>query len=221
LEFILKKFRHQFPGSEDISKNASQAGQDLWVISMLNGCIGGQYLEIGCNVPEYTNNTWLLENAFTWTGVSLDVLPHAVDQFNAQRANVAVLADACYVDYADLLRQAGIDAAVIDYLSMDCDPPDVTFKALQQIFNTSGREFKLITFEHDSYLAGNDIRDQSREYLRQQGFELVVSNVSVAGYGAFEDWWANPKYIDPALIAKFKMDDPEAIQDWETVVFID
>ena len=211
--------KNAFAGSEDIDKNGSQAGQDLFVIQMLDGKENGTYLEIGCNVPEYTNNTWLLENAFTWRGVSLDILPHAVNHFNAERANPAVVADACYVDYDDLLKQAGIEDEVIDYLSMDCDPPNITFQALQQVMNTSNRQYRVITFEHDSYLAGNDIRDQSREYLTSLGYELVISNVSVEGYGAFEDWWVDPGLVDADIINKLRNNDAEQAKLWRDVVF--
>ena len=213
--------KHKFPGSEDIDRNGSQAGQDLFVIQMLDGKENGSYLEIGCNVPEYTNNTWLLENGFTWRGVSLDILPHAVNQFNAERANPAVLADACYVDYNDLLNQADINDEIIDYLSMDCDPPNITFQALQQIFNTSRRRYRVITFEHDSYLAGNDIRDQSREYLTNHGYELVISNVSVEGYGAFEDWWVDPNLVDKDIINTLRNNDLNQAKLWRDTIMAD
>ena len=211
--------KHKFPGSEDIDRNGSQAGQDLFVIQMLEGKENGTYLEIGCNVPEYTNNTWLLERGFTWRGVSLDILPHAVNQLNAERANPAVVADACYVDYDDLLNQAGIEDEIVDYLSMDCDPPNITFQAVQQVMTTSNRRYRVITFEHDSYLAGPDIRDQSREYLHSLGYELVASNISVEGYGAFEDWWVDPNLVDSELINKFRNYDAEDAKLWRDIVF--
>lgn len=210
--------KHEFPGGGDIDRNGSQAGQDLFVIQILDGKEQGTYLEIGCNVPEYTNNTWLLENGFTWRGVSLDILPHAVNQFNAERSNPAVVADACYVDYDDLLRQADINEDIIDYLSMDCDPPNITFQALKQVMNTSKRQYRVITFEHDNYLAGSDIRDQSRDYLTGLGYELVASNISVEGYGAFEDWWVKPELVDAAIVAKLRNNGAED-KLWSDIVF--
>jgi hypothetical protein len=222
------KLKHDFPGSDqlpdnvsDPGANGSQAGQDLWVLQMLNGLIGGTYVEIGCNVPQYTNNTWILEMYHTWTGVSLDTLPHVVDHFNNVRNNPAVVADACYVDYNDLLNQAELPADIIDYLSVDCEPPATTLKALKQVLSTSGRRFRCITFEHDSYAAGTEIRDQSREYLQSQGYELVVSNVSVEGvHQSFEDWWADPQLVDAAILDKLKNADPEAVKNWRQAVFI-
>jgi hypothetical protein len=50
----------------------SQAGQELFVIAMTQGRRNGTWLEIGCGDPIRSNNTYLLEKRFGWTGVSID-----------------------------------------------------------------------------------------------------------------------------------------------------
>ena len=54
------------------SNTCSQAGQDLFVVAMLQGKTNGTFLEIGCTHPISGNNTWLLEKFFNFTGDSID-----------------------------------------------------------------------------------------------------------------------------------------------------
>lgn len=54
------------------NQSRSQAGQDLFVIAMLQGQRGGTWLEFGAGHPMRSSNTYLLEKRFGWSGVSLD-----------------------------------------------------------------------------------------------------------------------------------------------------
>ena len=51
----------------------SQAGQELFVIAMTQGRQHGTWLEIGCGDPIRSNNTYLLEKRFGWSGISIDM----------------------------------------------------------------------------------------------------------------------------------------------------
>ena len=55
-----------------IAQSKSQAGQDLFVVAMLQGKTNGTFLEIGGGDPIDCNNTWLLEHFFNFTGDSID-----------------------------------------------------------------------------------------------------------------------------------------------------
>ena len=55
-----------------IAQSKSQAGQDLFVVGMLQGKRNGTFLEIGSGHPIYISNTWLLERFFNFTGDSID-----------------------------------------------------------------------------------------------------------------------------------------------------
>jgi hypothetical protein len=70
-------------------------------------------------------------------------------------------------------------------------------------------------------LAGNDIRDQSREYLINHGYELVISNVSVEGYGAFEDWWVDPNLVDKDIINTLRNNDLNQAKLWRDTIMAD
>lgn len=214
---LINRLRYRFPDAENVARNYSQAGQDLFVLSMLNGLRNGTYVEIGSATPEELSNTALLERHFDWRGVGVEIVPKFVEEYNAQRSNKTTLSDATNTDYVKLLREAGIEGNVIDYLSCDCEPPSVTFAALKQVLEQD-LTFALITFEHDAYNAGTAIRDQSREYLRGKGYELVVSNISAWPGAVFEDWWAHPDLVDPAFVELFKAnDDREKL--WEHYIY--
>lgn len=63
-----------YPHSQWLFNQAkSQAGQELFVIAMTQGCRHGTWLEIGCGDPIRSNNTYLLEKRFGWTGISIDM----------------------------------------------------------------------------------------------------------------------------------------------------
>jgi hypothetical protein len=55
----LDALNNPFPGVEKIKRNFSQAYQDLFVLTMLQGKRSGKYLEVGANHPVEFNNTFL------------------------------------------------------------------------------------------------------------------------------------------------------------------
>jgi hypothetical protein len=197
--------KHTFPGSDSFEKNYSQVGQDLLVLGLLNGKRNGLYLEIGIQFPEYISNTVLLERSFDWRGVSVDIVPQYVDDFKAVRKNHAEVHDARTVDYVELLHRAGITETDLDYASVDCEPPSNTLAALLQLPLDTHR-FAVITFEHDIYSTNDTkVRTQSRNYLKSQGYELLISDISAEGtHMPFEDWWVHPELIPVEVRDRFR-----------------
>ena len=190
--------RNQFPGSTSLTQNYSQADQDIFVLSMLNGKRNGTYLEIGCNDSFENNNSALLETAFGWRGISIDSYKPWIDAWC--RNNPVELADGLVVDFLDLLHRHDVYKNTMDYLSLDCDPPDITFAILKRIPFEYVR-FAVITFEHDCHAHGPEIKNLSRAYLESYGYKLVVSNVSDWGISRdYEDWWVHPELVDSDLI---------------------
>jgi hypothetical protein len=93
----------------------------------LNGITRGTYLEIGCNDPITINNTYLLEKVFDWNGFSIDIVPEYVDRFRKVRNNPVDLKDALLIDWKFEPN------TIIDYLSIDTDPPTITLAALKHL----------------------------------------------------------------------------------------
>jgi len=196
-EHLKYKFRDSFK----INENYSQCYQDMFVLTMLNGKTNGKFLEIGCADPYFGNNTALLEKTFNWTGVSIDIDQHLIDEFTPARPRSnAICADATKLDYNTVL----ISTLDYDYLQLDCDPPMITYNTLLKIpFNS--HKFAVITFEHDKY-ADEDalIQEKSQKYLQSLGYELVVNNIAPDNHNSYEDWYVHPDLVDRKIIDKMK-----------------
>jgi len=187
-------FALNFKNLERINTNYAQALQDMFVLAVLDGKEKGTYLEIGSNQPMYNNNTFLLEQ-FDWRGVSVELEASYNNEFNLVRKNPAMTEDAteCHYDY--LLSTYGI-GRVVDYLQVDCEPAEVTFKALQKV-PFDKYTFRVITYEHDYYQDPEEkYRELSREYLADLGYELIIGNVGTDLNNSFEDWYVHPDYVD-------------------------
>lgn len=67
------EFKHKVDGFDPAMRSRSQAGQDLFVIAMLEGRRCGTYLEIGCFHPTVHSNTFNLERFYDFSGDSIDI----------------------------------------------------------------------------------------------------------------------------------------------------
>jgi hypothetical protein len=170
----------------------SQAGQDKFVMSLINDNTKHFFLDVGCHLPRHLNNTLLLEEN-GWKGLSIDILDFH-QEWESQRNTKFVRADALTLDYNSLLNAIGLPM-LIDYLNVDIEGEGLRFQALKQVF-TSGREFKIITIEHDRYrgYTESEVKPQ-RDFLIDRGYECICEDVCASG-NPFEDWWVNPKYLD-------------------------
>lgn len=97
----------------------------------------------------------------------------------------------------------------IDYLQVDLHPSIASLDILDHVLPT--HRFSVITFEHDAWDHSPDsarVRELSRQRLRDQGYDLIISDATVPpGHGTgignepinFEDWWADPEVIDSRI----------------------
>lgn len=200
-----KSLKFKFPSSEDVQTNYSESYQDLFILSILNGKRKGTYLEIGAGHPFYGNNTALLEKDFEWSGISLDFDKGFIEQYQEKRSNIALLRDATKVDYIELLESLEYGTE-IDYLQIDCDPPEVSYDILSKI-PFEKLKFAVITFEHDCYAAGDVIKEKSRKLLKSFGYKLIFDEVSFDGKNSYEDWWVHPKLVDMERFNELKIVD--------------
>jgi len=195
--------RYQFPGSENIEKNYSQAFQDMFILSLINGKRNGLYLEIGAQEPFYQNNTALLETEFGWKGISVEIDEKLCNMFAEQRQNKIVCQDATTIDYVQLLSEY-TDQTDFDYLQVDCEPSKTTFEVLISIPFEKYR-FAIITYEHDHYVdMTGSYREKSRRFLKSMGYEICVNDISPNDESPFEDWWYHPDLIDPGMLKIMK-----------------
>jgi hypothetical protein len=180
--------------------------QDMFVLSILNGKKNGVYVEIGADKPRVINNSYLLESQYDWTGVSFEIESDKVEYFNTIRKNQCVCADATKFDYKNLFDERKYPKQ-IDYLQLDCDPPQITLECLKKLPLEDYR-FSVITFETDLYAGGQEVQKEHWEILSSLGYQRVVKNVKNEG-NPYEDWWIDPLVIDEDMWKQFSNENVE------------
>jgi hypothetical protein len=194
------KLRYKFPGAETIETNYSEAYQDMFVLTMLKGKREGTFIEVGAGRPFYGNNTALLEKQFGWRGISIDIDDR---QVSVERKTPFLIKNALEIDYSKIIRELNL-GPVVDYLQLDCDPPEITFEILKRI-PFDEYKFKVITYEHDYYNTDKkELREESRRYLESKGYELVVNDIAPDEWRNYEDWYVYPDYIDRDILVIMK-----------------
>lgn len=198
-----KNLKYKFNNFEKINRNYSEAFQDFFVLTLLNGKENGTYLEIGSGYPFYGNNTYLLESKFNWRGISIDINSESSERYFRDRENISFCIDAKDVDYINILKDSNMPKC-IDYLQVDCEPASVTYEVLNKI-PFDKYKFAVITYEHDYYLdETKTYKDKSRDFFLSKGYELVLSNISINGTQDFEDWYVHPELIEKEIVNKIK-----------------
>lgn len=194
-----------------LPQSYSQMHQDLFVLAMLNGKTNGTYLEIGAHLPDDVNNTFVLEKFYNWRGISVELNPTWRIYWQTIRKNLLVVDNAINLDYDKLLTQHNF-GPLIDYLSVDIDPPEGTFQALKKIPHDKFR-FNIITFEHAALMPeGVEVRDKSRDLLSNLGYELFIADVSNEDLHErgklypVEDWWINTTNMNTSAYNALKVD---------------
>lgn len=175
----------------------SQVGQDLFVATMLQEKYNGYYVEIGACHPVWNSNTYMLETGYGWKGLAVEWQAHQVEEINKVRTNLCIHADATIYDYESEMDRLNFPQR-IDYLSVDIEPPTATFAALRHIIGSSSRRFSVVTFEHDAYGSGKQVKLDSREFMSQAGYRLLVPSISSHSL-EFEDWYVDDQAVGSVL----------------------
>jgi SAM-dependent methyltransferase len=154
----------------------AQNKQDLIVLKYLENKKNGYFLDIGCGYPLTINNTYLLEKKFDWEGISIDI--HDYKEPDGQtwydlRRTKQILANALDIDYLEILKENNAPK-VIDFLTMDLEPPDLTLECLFKI-PFDKYSFNLILFEIDDEREPNfqKRKKESRSYLKENGYKFL------------------------------------------------
>ena len=198
------RFKFKFKGLKSIKKNYSQAYQDMFTLSILQGKENGTYLEIGSADPYYGSNTALLEE-FKWKGVSVEIEKSLTDKFKAERSNEVICSDATTLDYDEILSRISDENNVVDYLQLDCDPPEITYQVTKMI-PFDKYKFRVITFEHDRWYSGDHIYNESRKFFTDLGYVRLVPNIAPDNRQDYEDWYVHPDLVDNKTMKKMKVE---------------
>lgn len=157
----------------------SQLSQDIKVDEILKGKTDGFFLDIGACYHNNMSNSEFFEISRNWRGVAVELQESYREGWEKHRPKSYFhCEDATTVDYQKLLDSQNAPK-IIDYLSIDVDPPTtLSLEALYKVFETDYL-FNVITFECDY---GGDVecnferpgtRDESREFLRSKGFIMI------------------------------------------------
>jgi hypothetical protein len=169
----------------------SQIGQDQFVSNYLNFLKSGFYLEIGAHSPVSINNTYFLENSLGWSGISIEYNHGYSSSWQQTRKNFIIFTDAFNIDYEKLLTHQNAPQK-INYLSLDLDEDVKPCHEWLKIFPFDKYSFDIITIEHDFYCGRfPEHRQKQRDFLSNQDYELVYSDVTLEGHGSVEDWWVH------------------------------
>lgn len=176
----------------------SHIGQDKWVCETLNFIKQGTWVDVGCYHPVSMNNTYAMESQLGWKGLSIDIDQKAIEAWkhSGRNLDLVILADALTLDYEKLFLSAKLPS-VIDYLTMDLEPPAATLQALYKM-PFDKYKFKCITYETDAYRS-TETEKPSRDYLTNQGYVLVVSSQARTeqGFtnGPVDDFWMHKDFV--------------------------
>ena len=62
-------------------------------------------------------------------------------------------------------------------------------------------KFAVITYEHDEYMDRSlNYKELSRQYLKEQGYVLVVGDIAPDKNSNYEDWYVHPDLIKPEIL---------------------
>jgi hypothetical protein len=173
----------------------SQCGQDLIVLKYLKNKKNGYFLDIGCCLPKTINNTYLLEKNYGWNGISIDIHDFIEESDGSTwkkiRNSIHIVQDALEINYYDLLNKYN-SPQTIDFLSMDLEPPTLTYEVLYKI-PFDKYKFNFIAYEVDELIIGGEERKiNSREYIISKDYYFLGS------LGGQDDLYVHNDLIDIA-----------------------
>jgi len=179
---------------DDFNLSKSQASQDMFVY-FISGKDDGYFLDIGCSHPENINNTHFLEKK-GWKGLCID-RENLSDIWKKERVSKFIQTDLLKTSINDIMKNNNCPT-IIDYISFDVDAASI------QVFNNFDfhkYKFKIMTFEHDLWNGGANLRILSRKILSKFGYVMLCEDIGNGGdidrlVNPYEDWWINPEYID-------------------------
>lgn len=176
-------------------ENYSQANQDLFVVEQTNHKKNGTFLDIAAGDPIFINNTYLLEKEYGWTGISVEIDSKYTEAWNTKRKTKYLNQDALQLDYETLLKEIAVDGN-IDYLSLDLEPPSLTFDVLKKL-PLDKFTFSVVTYEHDCYRqdVGDKFRNASREIFNHYDYVMIKGDVANDVY-VYEDWYVHKKLLN-------------------------
>ena len=152
-------------------KYYSQLVQDVLVDRLLENKTNGTFVDIGASYFDNMNNSYFFEKERGWKGLAVEIDNRYNEGWKNRPNTVYINEDALKVDYVTEMEKFGFPD-VIDYLSVDLEPPEVTYQAFCKVMETK-YIFSVITFEVD-YYRDTSTRDPARQMVEDKGYHLIA-----------------------------------------------
>ncbi len=150
----------------------------------------GTYVEIGSSDWLKDNHTYMLEKEFGWTGVGIEIQEHYVDEYNKNRTNPCILADATTFNWDRYFEQNDFPSQ-IDHLSIDTDTSN-----LMSLINLPLSRYRFSTIVIENQDTVNNHQDVDRKVQKMQHGILSSYGYTLIGSGYVEDFWIDNDYLD-------------------------
>lgn len=182
-------------------KTYSQARQDLFAWLCRGRSNTGTFVDLGAGHPSHGSNTKMLEER-GWRGILADIA--TFDDLVKERSEDNEIFGDAFDPHLDvtLLEIAGKSAGVIDFLSLDLEPPMLTLQRLVTL-PLDRVKFAIACVEHDLYRGNEHIRSAMRGIMESRGYVCVAHDVHMLVYTAslanlvpVEDWWIHPDFVN-------------------------
>ena len=197
----------------------SQAGQDEWVIKLLENKRKGYFVDIGAYDGVQGSNTYYLEKELGLKGLCIE--PNTNLFFNLTRCRHSTNINVAVTDYNGKIKfgeESVSDTGKlitcktlstifklvrapreIDYLSIDVEGHEYTvFKD----FDFENWDISLMTVEHNLYCWGPKNKERNYKLLSSKGFVRVVEDAPCLDPNPalfnqpLEDWYASKKFLE-------------------------
>jgi len=186
----MKKYNLITPQSQSCQK------QDLFAFYINNYSTNGYFLDFASAEPYNCNNSIFFER-IGWKGIAADYDERLVNEFRQARPNTpCLLANLKEKSVAEIMKEFD-SPNIIDYFSLDLDG-GAALPCIKS-FDFKNSKIRCITFEHDFYREGEQMRRESREFLSSVGMKMICSDVCFLEGHSFEDWWINPELVSKEI----------------------
>jgi hypothetical protein len=174
---------------------SSQLGQDAIVDRILKQKTNGYFVDLGACWYNNMNNSEFFEKQRGWKGIAIEYDDKFTPGWAEHRPNtIHIVQDATKVDYEKLFTENNFPR-MIDYLSIDLEPPEVTLECLYKVFEAN-YEYRVVSFEVD-YYRNERVRDESRRMFWDKGY-VLLGEVFDRGYH-IDDMWAHHSVYEEGM----------------------
>jgi len=204
---------------ENEGQAGSQAMQDAFVMLCTGRKRDGTYVDLGAGHYANGSNTFRLEVEYGWSGIAAEKDVELAAEFLSKRTGNNFFYDALDQNLPSAIRALAGSEGIIDFLSLDLEPPELTLSCLVGLPLEDVR-FAVICCEHDIYRRSYAIKNAMRGVLEGFGYVRVCEDVRMVGMierdgkheanlMPVEDWWVHPELVNirkaAAIAAQIRM----------------